>query len=145
MLYSSMNTFGQRLKAEREARGQSFAEFAESLGISRGFLSNLEKGVRKPSSDLVSRLAPILGLPLDVLQALVDEDRLGEERAAALAGHIGVAVTGSDRFSILVRGDPTEAQKEEAAGFLTEIFQLSPKERRRVREYIELLRRAGQR
>jgi transcriptional regulator with XRE-family HTH domain len=38
-------------------------ELAEKLGVSKGYVSHLEKGVRKINDDLIKRISEVLGLP----------------------------------------------------------------------------------
>lgn len=48
-----MSTIGERLRETRKEFGMNQEQFAKELGISRGHVSNLEKGADNPSSSLV--------------------------------------------------------------------------------------------
>jgi transcriptional regulator with XRE-family HTH domain len=48
---------GDRIRELRKALGLTQEEFASRLHISKGFLSNLEKGVRRPSDQLLRLIA----------------------------------------------------------------------------------------
>jgi transcriptional regulator with XRE-family HTH domain len=73
-----MVTLGEKIKKLRTARGYTQSAFARELGISPGYLSQLEMGLRKPSRDLVARMADTLGASLDYL--------LRDEKGAAVEG-----------------------------------------------------------
>lgn len=45
------------LRTERIKAGKSLTELAEAAGISKGYLSELEKGTRNPSPHVLGRLA----------------------------------------------------------------------------------------
>ena len=51
------NLFSERLRRARMAAGLQGKELAKRLGISRPYLSQIEKGVRHPSPELLTRLA----------------------------------------------------------------------------------------
>ena len=55
------------LKVYREHRGLTQAVLAERAGLSRLYVSQLERGARRPSLDAVERLARALGLRVDDL------------------------------------------------------------------------------
>jgi len=62
-----MTDLGAKIKGIRTDRGFSQYRFAEELGISPAYLSQLEIGVRKPSRALVQRIADLYGVSLDFL------------------------------------------------------------------------------
>ena len=47
-------TLGKRLSVHRDKIGMSQREFADKIGISRGYLSDLERGVREMSLETLS-------------------------------------------------------------------------------------------
>ncbi|GIW90228.1 MAG: transcriptional regulator [Pirellulaceae bacterium] len=56
------NTFGQRLRNKRIAKGYSLRKFAELVGVSPTYLSQVEQGnVQPPTADRVKRMAELLG------------------------------------------------------------------------------------
>jgi len=58
--------FGERLKSARKMAGYSLEELAGKLGnITKQALSNYENGKRKPNSDVIIRLAKIIGVKPD--------------------------------------------------------------------------------
>ena len=60
-------TLGQRLRAEREARGLSQVSLAAEAHISQGYLSQLEQDLREPTLSIAARLAAALRMSLDDL------------------------------------------------------------------------------
>ncbi|HEV7263503.1 MAG TPA: XRE family transcriptional regulator [Falsiroseomonas sp.] len=65
-----------QLRAERDARGWSIAEFAERSRVSRAMISKIERAEASPTAALLGRLCGALGLTLSALLA----------RAEGLAG-----------------------------------------------------------
>ena len=76
--YGSLS-FGDLLKAWREAEGFTQVEFAEKLGLSRQNTSDIEHGRRIPSPTRASKIAKKLGLPEAPLIALCLRDALQKE------------------------------------------------------------------
>lgn len=66
---SGAQTLGQRIRAAREARGQSQMSLAAAAGISQGYLSQLEQDEREPTLSIAARLAQALDISLDELAA----------------------------------------------------------------------------
>jgi transcriptional regulator with XRE-family HTH domain len=64
---------GERLRAARHERGLSLAALAETAGIGKGSLSEIENGARNPTLSTLYALADTLGVPLATLLA----DRAG--------------------------------------------------------------------
>lgn len=60
---------GQRLRAEREARGVSLRQLARQLGISASALSQIETGRSRPSVSTLYAIVSELGMSLDELFA----------------------------------------------------------------------------
>lgn len=50
---SDFGRFASRVRKLREALGKSQQEFAEMIGVSRSFLSNVENQTSKPSADMI--------------------------------------------------------------------------------------------
>jgi len=58
---------GDNLKRIRTEKGVSQADIAKSLGVSRGFVSNIENGKRNPTLSTISRLAEALNVSTEEL------------------------------------------------------------------------------
>ena len=60
--------FGEKLMALRRARGWTIQQLADRLGYrSRGYLSEVESGKKRPSLDLVVKASRAMGVSADVL------------------------------------------------------------------------------
>ena len=66
---SGEKTLGQRIRAAREALGESQVNLAAAAGISLGHLSQLENDQREPTLSIAARLARALEISLDELAA----------------------------------------------------------------------------
>ena len=64
---SGVQTLGQRIRAAREALGESQVNVAAAAGISQGYLSQLETDEREPTLSIAASLARALGISLDEL------------------------------------------------------------------------------
>ena len=64
---SNREANGATIRALREALGIQHARFAVDCLISPGYLTNIEKGRKQPSPEVVRRIADRLGVPLDVI------------------------------------------------------------------------------
>ena len=70
-LDGTAQTLGSLLKAKREAGGLSLTQLAARLGISRPYLSRLERGeYAHPSVRILTQLAKCLGIRSEDLYAL---------------------------------------------------------------------------
>ncbi len=68
---SRSNQFGKVLREKRMAKGISLRKFAERVGVSATYLSQVEQGnVLPPTADRVQRMAEMLGENPDELIAL---------------------------------------------------------------------------
>ncbi|MCU1528701.1 MAG: hypothetical protein JWP75_2464 [Frondihabitans sp.] len=65
---------GRRLRAIRLARGERLVETAARAGISPQYLSEIERGRKEPSSEMVAAIAGALGIMLVDLTARVTAD-----------------------------------------------------------------------
>jgi DNA-binding XRE family transcriptional regulator len=74
---------GARLRAERHERGLTLVDAADRAGISPQYLSEIERGRKDPSSEIVAAVAGALGSSVLELGALALEDLRSASRAAA--------------------------------------------------------------
>ncbi|GLZ75407.1 hypothetical protein Afil01_02140 [Actinorhabdospora filicis] len=74
----ALDGVGERLRALRRERGTTLAELSASTGVSVSTLSRLESGGRRPTLELLLRLARAHGVTLD---ELVDAPPTGDPRA----------------------------------------------------------------
>lgn len=85
---------GEILRAERVGQKQTLRQVAAQAGISLGYLSEVERGQKEASSELLSAICQALGLPLSSLLALVSDRMAVAEGRFAPAG-MGSAGMGS--------------------------------------------------
>jgi transcriptional regulator with XRE-family HTH domain len=73
-----LQTFGERLRDARIAKGYSLRKFAKEADVSPTYLSQVEQNkVAPPTADRVKRIAELLGESVDEWMAYAD--RLDEE------------------------------------------------------------------
>ena len=65
---------GQRLRTLRQDQQETLAETAGRAGISPQYLSEIERGRKEPSSEMIAALAGALGTTLTVLTEQVSGD-----------------------------------------------------------------------
>lgn len=65
---------GLRLRRLRHERGETLGETAERAGVSPQYLSEMERGVKDPSSEMIAAVAGALGVTLLDLTVGVAED-----------------------------------------------------------------------
>jgi DNA-binding XRE family transcriptional regulator len=75
---------GQRLRALRQDQDQTLSETAGRAGISPQYLSEIERGRKEPSSEMIAALAGALGTSLTGLTEQVATD-LRRQQATASA------------------------------------------------------------
>lgn len=81
---------GQRLRAIRAQQRETLAETAGRAGVSPQYLSEIERGRKEPSSEMIAALAGALGTTLAGLTTQVT-DELRRQQGAGLrdaSGHV---------------------------------------------------------
>ena len=74
-LQENLMSFGQRLRREREKRGFSARQLARTAQVPHETISRLENSKqRSPSLPVAMRLARSLGVTLDYLAGMYEED-----------------------------------------------------------------------
>ncbi|MCW2652240.1 MAG: Helix-turn-helix protein [Mycobacterium sp.] len=58
---------GSFIRAQREAAQVSVRQLADKAGVSNPYLSQIERGLRKPSADVLSQIAKALRVSAEVL------------------------------------------------------------------------------
>lgn len=59
---SEAKRLGENLKRIREQKGISQVDISKSLGVSRGFVSNVENGKTNPTLATITKLAKAVGV-----------------------------------------------------------------------------------
>ena len=65
---------GDRLRGIRHDRGERLADTAERAGVSPQYLSEIERGLKEPSSEMIAAVAGALEVTLVELTAAVVDD-----------------------------------------------------------------------
>jgi transcriptional regulator with XRE-family HTH domain len=75
-----MNTIGDYIRQQREQAKISMRQLAQAAGVSNPYLSQIERGLRKPSADILQQIAKGLRISAEALyvQAGILEDRPGD-------------------------------------------------------------------
>ena len=110
---ANMNSIGDYIRQQREQAKISLRQLADQAGVSNPYLSQIERGLRKPSAEILQQIAKGLRISAEALyvQAGILEDRPGDS---------GV------RSALLTDPQLTERQKQ----VLIEIYESFRKESR---------------
>ena len=95
----NVNSIGDYIREQREQAKISMRQLAQTAGVSNPYLSQLERGLRKPSADILQQIAKGLRISAEALyvQAGILEDRPADS---------GV------RSALLTDGELSERQKQ---------------------------------
>ena len=69
---------GEKLRRFRHERGETLTETADRAGVSPQYLSEMERGLKEPSSEMVAAVLGALGVTLLDLTVAVADDLRGE-------------------------------------------------------------------
>ena len=101
-----MNKIGPKFKSKRESLGLTQAEFSELLGITQGYLSDVENGVKIPSDTLLLLFEHIIKSK-DEEMYKAKYMMLAEEHMVALQGVLSL----KDQISSLEQEVPAFTRK----------------------------------
>ena len=111
---ANMNSIGDYIKQQREQAKISLRQLAEQAGVSNPYLSQIERGLRKPSAEILQQIARALRISAETLYeraGLLDADpERGDTVAAILRDPL---LTEDARQTLLkvyesLRSDPPE-------------------------------------
>jgi transcriptional regulator with XRE-family HTH domain len=73
----TVNSIGEYIREQREQARISLRQLAQQAGVSNPYLSQIERGLRKPSADILQQIAKGLRISAEALyvQAGILEDR----------------------------------------------------------------------
>src|ERR1700678_2253430 len=76
----SVNSIGEYIREQREQAKISMRQLAQSAGVSNPYLSQIERGLRRPSADILQQIAKGLRISAEALyvQAGILDDKPGE-------------------------------------------------------------------
>lgn len=78
---------GDQLRRRRHDRDETLTETAEKAGVSPQYLSEVERGLKEPSSEMIAAIAGALDSSLiELTSAVADELRSAPASAAASSG-----------------------------------------------------------
>lgn len=88
------DALGAHLRQTRHERGATLEEIAGRAGISLQYLSEIERGVKDPSSEMIAAVAGALGVPLADLVGAVSRRMAvpARQRAPYVGPHVGLAL-----------------------------------------------------
>jgi transcriptional regulator with XRE-family HTH domain len=94
---------GDVLRRTRLGQERTLREVSSSARVSLGYLSEIERGQKEASSELLSSICGALGVPMStVLREVADELAMSELAALTEQPPVTDSVAGSDRTSVVV-------------------------------------------
>jgi len=75
---------GESLREERMAQGKTLRQVSHSARVSLGYLSEVERGQKEASSELLAAICGALDLPLSIVLHVVGEKMAADEQVTAL-------------------------------------------------------------
>lgn len=96
----TVETLGEYLREQRESSRLSLRQLAEQAGVSNPYLSQIERGLRRPSAEVLQQLAKAL--------------RISAEQLYLRAGIVSQDEAAGGSVELAVLGDPllSERQKQ---------------------------------
>ena len=82
---------GDVLRRARTEQGRTLREVSDSARVSLGYLSEVERGRKEASSELLSAICSALDVPLSRVLTDAGDDMAGAERAAVAREAVGAA------------------------------------------------------
>src|SRR6476660_7175482 len=76
---------GRELRDERQASGRRLVDVAEEAGVSPQYLSEVERGLKDPSSELLAAIAGALGLSVAEIATRVASTTINPQTPVCLA------------------------------------------------------------
>jgi transcriptional regulator with XRE-family HTH domain len=106
---TAASDIGSFIRAQREAAQVSVRQLAEKAGVSNPYLSQIERGLRKPSADVLNQIAKALRVSAEVLYVQ--------------AGILEPSATSEVRDAIVTDTAITERQKQVLLDIYTSFVQ----------------------
>jgi transcriptional regulator with XRE-family HTH domain len=82
---------GEVLRRARTSQGRTLREVSDTARVSLGYLSEVERGRKEASSELLSAICGALEVPLSRVLSDAGQELAGQERAAADRAAVGRA------------------------------------------------------
>jgi transcriptional regulator with XRE-family HTH domain len=75
--------YGRAIRSIRDERGMTLEALAEAAGVSASYLSEVERGLKRPSTDVVAKIADAFGmLPSEFLVFVESQVPIAQMKAA---------------------------------------------------------------
>ena len=99
----TVETLGDYLREQRLAAQLSLRQLADQTGVSNPYLSQIERGLRKPSAEVLQQLAKALRISAETLyvRAGILDPEDGEVRSVELAVLADTGLTERQKQSLL--------------------------------------------
>ncbi|MFN8107212.1 MAG: helix-turn-helix transcriptional regulator [Nocardioidaceae bacterium] len=98
---SAVGSLGDYLREQRVAAELTLRQLAEQTGVSNPYLSQIERGLRKPSADVLQQLAKAL--------------RISAEQIYVQAGILSAEATQSRAVELAILGDMSLSERQKQA------------------------------
>lgn len=125
----ALHDVGAFIRQQREAASQSVRDLARAAGMSNPYLSQIERGIRRPSAEILQQIARALEISAETLyvRAGILDEPLQRRTSVAEAVNADPALTPEQRASLLsvyrsflaanpAAGAPSPPGNEGAAG-----------------------------
>lgn len=86
---------GDVLREQRRHQSRTLREVSAKARVSLGYLSEVERGQKEASSELLASICDALDVPLSIVLSQVSERFAGAERAPRQAAVLGAVTLGS--------------------------------------------------
>jgi transcriptional regulator with XRE-family HTH domain len=93
---------GDVLRRARTSQGRTLREVSDSARVSLGYLSEVERGRKEPSSELLNAICDALQVPLSAVLTGAGERMASEERVAHSAPSTGASTATIDASTKVV-------------------------------------------
>nr|WP_265523045.1 helix-turn-helix transcriptional regulator [Oerskovia sp. JB1-3-2] len=87
---------GDRLRGLRHERGETLGEIARRAGVSPQYLSEIERGLKEPSSEMIAAVTgaldiALVDLTLDIAESLIAAQRPSTSHASLSRSDVALA------------------------------------------------------
>ena len=82
---------GDVLRRQRQAQGRTLREVSKAARVSLGYLSEIERGFKEASSEVLFSITRALGVALSAMLLLVSEKVAEQEAAVAKSRRVALA------------------------------------------------------
>ena len=87
-----VGSLGEYIREQRESTQVSLRQLAKTAGVSNPYLSQIERGVKKPSAEILSQIAKGLRISAETLyvRAGILDDHQGSDVVAAILADVAI-------------------------------------------------------